>query len=150
MKDARVHRLAVMVGCVCMCLWRWTGGDVGKGDGIQQASWSDCTTFLRKERCSSARRGRKEGKGEGNERGREEAKGSVASVASWLTGRHFRTNSTILSSLHGTEAKYSQCSFGSRQGCIVFTATFAGFNIVRSPIICNPFTSHFSVIVSRS
>lgn len=59
MNDARVHRLTVMVGCVCMCLWRWTGGDVGKGDGIQQASWSDCTTFPRKERCSSARRGRK-------------------------------------------------------------------------------------------
>lgn len=32
---------------------------MGEGDGIEQASWRDCTTFPRKERCSSARRGGK-------------------------------------------------------------------------------------------
>lgn len=78
-------------------------------------------------------------------RGGEAAKGFVFSVTlplRWLTGRHFRTHSTILTRLRGTEAKYlrrSLITFDSGQGCIVFI--FAGFDVVTSLITFNPFTS---------
>lgn len=84
MSDARAHRLTVTVGCVCMRVWRWTGGDVGEGDGMEQASWRDCAAFPRKERCSSARRGGKaRAKGDGLRR-RSSTKGLLPM---WHRGR---------------------------------------------------------------
>lgn len=80
---------------------------MGEGDGIEQASWRDCATFPWKERCSlhgeEGRQGRRERIEE--EKRHKRFVAHVTSRLRRLTRQRFRTQSTILRRLPGTEAK---------------------------------------------